>query len=242
MNWEFLITTLGGTSIAITAIAWLSKHLISTMLLKDVEKYKNELKVQSSLAIEGFKSQVQLEAEKKIIEYSSLHAKRGELIAEIYNYLFNLNRSILSVMFEYGRREIREELDNTLHKQTREPWELKQGIDTLDEDEEKAVKSLSHLCSEFYKFYGSNKIYLSPDMCALIDKFSNLASYTAFNYQNVSIKDKDGELMVNPKVKEAWNQAVDTIPIILEELEKEFRSLLGVSIGLAPTNYSARTC
>jgi hypothetical protein len=164
---------------------------------------------------------------------ASLHAKRAELIAEIYKRVFNLNRSIQMVMFEYGRREIREELHRKYEQPKKGPWELLPGIDTLEESEEKRVKELSDLSRQFYEFYGTNKIYLSPQVCDLIDRFSTLTAYMAMNYQNVSIKDKSGELMVNPQVKEVWDKAIETIPILLDALEKEFRALLGVNPKLA---------
>jgi len=49
------------------------------------------------------------------------------------------------------------------------------------------------------------------------------------NYHNVAIKDKDGNLWVNPEVKRVWDGAVATIPGLLTLLEREFRDLLGVT-------------
>jgi hypothetical protein len=79
IDWQVLLTTLGGTSVLITALAWLSKTIISSIFTKDLEKFKAELKESGDLAIEKFRSKIQLEAQKRIIEYSSLHERRAEL-------------------------------------------------------------------------------------------------------------------------------------------------------------------
>ena len=42
-----VIKFLGGTAIAISAVAWLIKSLTSHFLVKDIEAYKNKLKYES---------------------------------------------------------------------------------------------------------------------------------------------------------------------------------------------------
>lgn len=240
MNWQALITTLGGTGILVAALAWLSRSLISSLLTKDFEKYKAELKSKSELAIEEFKSSMQLESQKRIIEYTSLHGKRAEVIADLYSRLFQLQGWIQRLLFEYQHREIREDLDKKYYQKNREEWKLVEGIHTLSAEEEQKVKELSSHMSELYEFYGKYKIYFSSNTCDLIDRFSTLASYLATNYQNVALKDNDGNLYVNPDVKVVWDRAIETIPTLLVELEKEFRSILGVDENQSLTSGSTR--
>lgn len=228
IDWQALLTTLGETTVLVAALAWLSKTIISSALSKDLEKFKADLKSNGDLAIEKFKSEIQLESQKRIIEYSSLHGRRAELIADLYGRLFSLYNSVQRVLFEYERRKIREDVDKTSPFAKREPWEMVPGIHLLNETEAKRVKDLSDLASDFHEFYGQHKIYFTPEVCNLIDRFSALASYMAMNYENVALKDENGNLYVNPKVKEVWDKAIEAIPLLLWTLENEFRSILGV--------------
>jgi len=228
IDWQTIITTLGGTSILVAALAWLTKSIISSTLSKDLEKFKASLKSKGDLAIEQFKSEIQLESQKKIIEYSALHEKRAELIAELYSRLFHINNSIQKVLIKFRHREIRVDVDKKSPLGKRKPWEMIPGLEILNEDEEATIKHLSNFISDFHEFYGKYKIYFNPDVCDLIERFSVLASYMAINYENVALKDENGNLCVNPKVKEVWDKAIKVIPVMLSTLEGEFRSILGI--------------
>lgn len=240
IDWKVLLTTLGGTSVLIVALAWLSKTIISSMFTKDLERFKAELKGSGYFAIEKFRSEIQLEAQKRIIEYSSLHERRAELIADLYSRLYQLYNSIQRVLFEYEHRQIREHVDRIDPSSAkRESWEMVPGIHFLNADEEKQVKELSSKTKDFYEFYGKYKIYFTPQVCGLIERFSTLAYYMAVNYQNVALKDRDGNLYVNPEIKEVWDKAIEAIPLLLSNLEGELRTILGVSSSKALTSRSS---
>jgi hypothetical protein len=53
----------------------------------------------------------------------------------------------------------------------------------------------------------------------------------AMMYQNVAIKDEEGNLLVDPIVAEFWEKAGNRIPQLQASLEAEFRVLLGVQIS-----------
>jgi hypothetical protein len=231
IDWQALLKTLGETGLIVAGLAWLSKQIILSVFTKDLEKFKADLKSKGDLAIEKFKTEIQLEAQKRMVEYSSLHERRAGLIADLYSRLYQLYNSIQKVLFEYERRQIREDVnrkDPSFSK--RQPWEKIPGIHFLDSDEQKQLKELSTLVSEFHNFYSTHKIYFTPQVCNLIDRFAGLAAYLKMNYENVALKDKDGNLYVNPEVKEVWDKAVEAIPLLLLNLEGEFRTILGVSV------------
>jgi len=223
MDWESIIKTVGGMGAIVIATAWLAKKIIISLLEKDLAQYKINLESQSSLAIKRF----ELEAEKKIIEYTSLHAKRASLVTEMYAKLYDLHNAITKLLCEYQDREIREDVDKKRHPKW-EPGKMVYGVHTLNEDEEKALKELSSLTSDFYVFYGRNKIYFAETICNLVDRFTTLASYMSFNYHNVALKDEHGELYVNPEIKRVWDKAIEVMPELLSLMEQEFRKLLGV--------------
>ena len=230
IDWQALLRSLGETGLIVAGLAWLSKQIISSVFTKDLERFKAELKSNGDLAIEKFKSEIQLEAQKRIIEYSSLHERRAELIADLYSRLYQLYNSIQKVLFEYEHRQIREDVDQKDPSfSKRHPWEMIPGIHFLDANEEKQLKELSTLISEFYNFYSSHKVYFTPQVCNLIDRFAGLAAYLKMNYENIALKDKDGKLYVNPEIKEVWDKAIEAIPLLLSNLEREFRTILGVS-------------
>jgi len=223
MNWEAIIKTIVSTGFIISAIAWLVRTIIKFLLEKDLVQFKSNLESQSSLSIKRF----ELEAEKKLIEYTSLHSKRASLVAEMYAKIYDLQGAITKLLYEYQYREIRENVNKKRHHK-RDPGKIVFGVHTLTEDEEKVLKELSCSTSDFYIFYGRNKIYFSKTICNLIDRFATLASYMSFNYQNVALKDEHGELYVNPEIKKVWDKAIEVIPELLSLMEQDFRKLLGV--------------
>lgn len=224
MDWESIIKTVGGAGIIVTAMAWLAKKIVISLLEKDLVQFKINLESQSSLVIKKF----ELEAEKKIIEYTSLHTKRASLVAEMYAKLYDFYGAITKLLYEYQDREIRELVDREYYQSKRDLGKIVPGLHTLNEDEEKVLKELSSLTSEFHMFYGKNKIYFPDTICNLVDRFSTLASYMVFNYQNVALKDEQGNLYVNPMIKKVWDKAIEVIPEVLSLMEQEFRKLLGV--------------
>ncbi len=228
MDWQYLLKTLGGTSIVIAAIAWLSRKLIQYYLAKDLENYKSNLKAQNQIAIEQLRAALQVEAQRRSVEFESLHEKRVATIADLYAHLFDMQSLIQRLYFEYQGREIKEDIDRKLFRKNRKEWELEPGIDTLSESEEETVRRLSEETTKFYEFYKKNRIYFSLNVCGYLDRFATLAAYLSSSYHNVALKDKDGNLMVNPKVKEVWDKALENIPQLLNILESEFRNILGV--------------
>ena len=94
----------------------------------------------------------------------------------------------------------------------REPYVMRPGFEVLSEAETQDVDRLRRDAHEFYQFYGRHRIYFNAGVCDLLDRFGRLSFFIPSNYHNVVYKDKDGKLYVSPKVKEAWDGAVATIP------------------------------
>jgi hypothetical protein len=228
MLWEDILRTLGGMAILVSALAWLSRSLLTSLLSKDIERFKSDLQVSSQKSVEAFKSSLQLEAQRHAVEYSALHSKRAELIAELYSQIVGLNRGIMGLSRELGAREYRAEEYAKTSAAKPEPWILRPGIHTLSETEEAKATALHQASREFLQFYSGRKIYFSQEVCEMIDSFVTLAGYMGVMYQNVALKDDDGQLFVNPMVLQVWENAGEKIPHLQASLEKEFRALLGV--------------
>jgi len=142
-----------------------------------------------------------------------------------------LHKGILSLSMELGRREARIEKHKNTRSYTADDWQIQVGIHTLSSSEEEKAKALQNASREFFDFYTEKKIYFSREVCDLIDSFAALAGYMAMMYQNVAIKDEEGNLLVDPIVAEFWEKAGNRIPQLQASLEAEFRVLLGVQIS-----------
>lgn len=231
--WQDLLTTLGGTAILVAALAWLSKSLLSSLLSKDIEKFKSDLQAASQKSIESFKADLQIEAQRRAVEFSTLHAKRADLVAAIYSRIVTIWSGVMSLSRELGAREHRAEVYAKSDRASTEPWHIEPGIHTLSESEEAKAKALHQAYLDFMLFYRERKIYLSAEICSAIESYVSLAGYAGVMYQNIAIRDDDNQPYVNPLVLGAWEKAGEQIPHLQALLEHEFRALLGVTGGKA---------
>jgi hypothetical protein len=160
--------------------------------------------------------------------FGSLHARRGEVIAELYGKLDDLDRAIHKLLSQHWVREIRVDVDRQ-HGLAREPSAMRPGYELLSASEQKDVDSLRDVTRDFYQFCGRNRIYFTPDVGALLDQVGELSFFFVSNYHNIAYMDKEGKPYVDPEVKRVWDGAVATIPKLKDLLDREFRSLLGVT-------------
>jgi len=227
MDCNFVINTLGGAAILVCAVAWLARSLVSQYLNKDIALFKADIPAKSDKEIESLKAALKLEIDKASFQFNTLHIKRAEVMARLYEMLFDLYGNTQGLLHEFERRQIREDLDRKCEAHRRESWELVSGIHSLTEEEKIKIDEVALSVRNLFSFYKAHKIYFPAEVCVEIDRFLTLASYTATSYQNVAIKDSTGELIVNPQVKEVWEGAYRTIPGVLNNIESRFRNLLG---------------
>lgn len=230
MIWEEILKTLGSSVILVGALAWLAKSLLTTLLSKDLEVFKSDLQVSSQQGIESFKSSLQIETQRRSIEFSALHTKRAEFIAELYAKLQSLQMEASGLTRAIGSREgqIKKQIKETFKEREPVKSELRTQTHQLSSNEKELVKVLQLSTEEFRSFYLEKKIYFSPEICELIEKLSGSAGYRAAMYEFVAIKDVADTTTLSPTIKEFWGKCGDRIPKILQLLEKEFRLLLGV--------------
>ncbi|MEZ5528658.1 MAG: hypothetical protein R3E57_01745 [Porticoccaceae bacterium] len=85
--WLDLIKLLGGASILLAATAWLIKSIVSVLLSKNVENYKNELRITSASTIEKARADL-----KEQLESNLDHLSRKR---DVYVRLINSMRALL---------------------------------------------------------------------------------------------------------------------------------------------------
>ena len=70
--WQSLLVAVGGNAALLLVLAFLGRSLMSTILTKDLEKFKADL---------------QVAAVERQVRFSKLHEKRAEVLAELYKLL-----------------------------------------------------------------------------------------------------------------------------------------------------------
>lgn len=167
----------------------------------ELEKLKAQLKAQGDVAIEKFKSELSVAAAQRNVEFSHLHLKRAEVIAQVHAEM----RDALDTMTDYTKAF--------------EPV----GGTSREERGQKAVEATNR----FIRTFRANEIYL-PDAAA--DKVRGLADELKFAFFQFLYGVDLGRDLGTEKTKTwfAIQKKVEQLsgPAI-SELQKDFRLLLG---------------
>ena len=144
----------------------------------------------------------------EVARSSRLHEERGVVLRDIYANLVEL-------------------IDKTHSFVHVAEWS---GEPTKDEKRKLVAEALI----KFRDHFNKNKIYLSPNLCERIQKFSDNFIGPASKYAlylTWKKDDSDGELA--KEFHQSWFSAFDKmekeVPAALEALENEFRQILGTS-------------
>jgi hypothetical protein len=99
------------TSVALAAVAWLARSIVTHWLSKDVEAYKTRLKADSDVALERVRSELQIIAARRSVEYSRIHEKRLEIISALAGKInaFHERVSAYVAVFEWAGGPSKEE-------------------------------------------------------------------------------------------------------------------------------------
>lgn len=213
MDLSTFATALSTMGLGIAAAAWLIRKLIGQFLDKDLEAFKAAIRRDGERELESLRSNLQLEAQKRIIEFGSLHAKRAELVAELYGKLSHLRNCINILPHELSLRGYKEEYGQL------EPFQLSPS-------EAISVDKLSLAWRDFVELYEVKKIYLSVEAIGQLDTFLKISGFISGNYHNVAFKDANGAALVDASVRQTWDESFKVLPTILSRLEQEFRSLI----------------
>jgi len=120
----------GGLAVIVAGIAWLARKLIAQGLAKEMEVFKAQLRV---------------EAERKQTTFAHLHARRAEVIAEVYAGMDRTYKAAHSLAkpFESGAED---------------PKPVK-------------LDALAAIGNELRTHFDENRIYFSADLCEGFDRF-----------------------------------------------------------------------
>jgi len=120
-----LVTILGGTAIAVAALAWLAKSLVTHFLSKDIEKHKNDLAAQSALELDKLRAEFTRQALEHEVRFRRVDEKVAEHLAEIYQRLFRLYESVSSLVkiLEWSNEPSKEDKLNATAEANRAFWD-----------------------------------------------------------------------------------------------------------------------
>lgn len=208
MDWKIFLQTIIYLLVGTGILTYIIKRYISFIFDKDLDKFRSQL----NLEVESYKATLQLENEKNRIKFLKLHEKRGIVIEEFYQKLISMESSMRSFI-------------------TPMQW-----VGEKSKDEKKKMASVDY--SKFIDYYTKNKIFFQKPICKIIDEidqevkkaFTDFTLYPSYPTEKAppsifNARDQKKRIELWQK---AWDNISQKIPVLKEQLEDEFRIILGV--------------
>jgi hypothetical protein len=204
-----LLTTTTVTVAVTSMLIWISRAWISERLKNAIkaeydqklETHKAQLKAQSDVEIERLRSQLNMAAAEHQVRFSGLHEKRAEVIGQTYSLL----QSLYDALGNYVNII---ELEGTPNRH----------------DRRKVAVESSKAFSEYYL---NRRIFLPKATAGKL----NLINRTLVNTFNEFFMTIDSPIFEGEGKTEKWmeiyKRVKGEIRVALDELEDEFRRLLG---------------
>ena len=195
-------------------LKYLGVSAVPQVLLLIVIGFWGKKLVESFFAkgIEIKKIELQNELDKNKILFSNLHSKRTEIIETIYYKLTELNASMV-------------DLTRRIHP----------IIENGEKEEEERILRANKALFDFRDFFLPHKIYFEKELAQKIENVHKMYWDKGWDFNYMNSRMRSGEML-----RETWREfyeqskkiteSIDVdIPPILEELEEDFRELLGVN-------------
>ncbi|MBS1984314.1 MAG: hypothetical protein JST16_09080 [Bdellovibrionales bacterium] len=202
--WQQVLITLGGQAMLLSALAYLIKALLSHRLAKDVETFKAQLQSDANVTVERLKNSLQIAATEHQVRFSKLQEKRALVVAELY---------ALFVTAYWAA--------HTYHQWAQFPGGL---------TEEEQAQEAWHALHVAFRFFESNRIYLSETLAAELDNFFKRAKSLTISAQYLSaVPDKTAhttKLAVEAR-REGLEAFQSEFPDMRKRLDHEFKKLIG---------------
>ncbi len=200
MNWTTVLSLIGGSAAFFAAAAWLVRSLVQHLLSKDVERFKADLQAQHQIALEHSKAEFQRLLKEHEIRFSHLHAKRGEIVAALYQHIVETNDAAEECLDAFKETPDKRRLD--------------------------LAKKAAQRGDDLAEFIIRNKIYFSERLAAHLEELYTCLIDMAISYETHCEALQKGE---NTAAYEGMLSEVEVdTRSALRDCEKEFRSLLGV--------------
>ncbi len=220
----YVLATSGTTAILLTVAGYLGRSQLKHWFSKDLERERNELatrlertrtelagelegaKAKLAAQLEGVKADLQKVNSEHAVRFTSLHAKRAEVVAELYALLVEglwAAEDFLAVL-EYAGEPPKSE-------------KMKTALDAL-------VRA--------YRYFDKHRVFLPENVCDSIEKLSKDTRQLMIKF-GVHLR-SDESTMPDHAIRnklEAWTKGYESItteiPKARRLLERELRILLG---------------
>jgi hypothetical protein len=199
------------TSAALTTVlvflarSWIGERLASAIRHEydlKMERFRAQLQSETQSEVEKLKAQLQITTATHQIQFTSLHARTAEAVAEVYARIVRVKNAASKY--------------------------VKVMESSNDSSKEERRKILAGALGEFHDYYGTHRLYLTEESTKIIDQFDRTVFGAAQEFMWCVEKPlAQGE----PHDLGVWNKShqaiVETVPTLLSNLEGEFRRLLG---------------
>ena len=212
MDWTEILKDVGIVGVISGLITWLIKQLGESYLTKNAKIHQQKLnnqteqfKLELNQTFEKYKSEIEFLSQKA----NKLHDKRIERIENIY--------TLLTDFFE--------------DMQVLASWKIVAGMskEEIETQSFENVKKAEKTGNEFLNYYSRNKLYFNSETCDLIDEIITLLKESHANFSFKYIFGTMSAEFEIEQIKEATEKIRKKVPKLKEELEENFRNIIGVN-------------
>lgn len=176
-------TILGGTAIAVAALAWLLKSLLVHFLSKDIEMHKATLTAQNALEIERLRGELTKQALEHEVRFRRVDEKVAEHLDQIYRHLFRLYESVCSYV-----RDLE--------------W-------SSEPPKEEKLKAASEANRAFWDYFLLNRVYVPPSLFQRVRQLADKLTKISNEFTRGLRREKRG--IVRDDDEDHWSEALKAI-------------------------------
>jgi hypothetical protein len=211
---EIITATLASTAIILAVLGFLGRSIIKRWIDKDLANYKAELELSNAKDLERLRADLQITAFEYQTRFASLHQERAKVLDQLYKLLSEVERNlILATRYTH------------LNAEDDRPWKEKKI------QSEKMYKETFEATIQFETYFEKNRHYLNSELC---DRIEKLVIEFVESIQDLEITHVPSSSDIKgpgPAILALWKVEKKVrviIPPIKQEIEEEFRKLLGV--------------
>ncbi len=194
-----VVTILGGSGIAVGAVAWLTKSLISHFLSKDVEGYKVALAAQNALELEKLRAEFARQALEHEVQFRRVDEKVAEHLNGVYQRLHHFYETVHSFA---------------------QPLEWSNAP-----PKEEKFRIASDANKEFWDYFLANRVYIPPRLYSRMHGLANQLGDIARDFQRGLQGERENELYWS----EAWESVNSGATPLFSALVREIQKRLGIT-------------
>jgi hypothetical protein len=200
-----LFTRLGWFFIGAAAITCLLAYLggiaLRHVLATDFEAFKQLLQMEGVMTMERLRAELRRTAEESDGRFSKLQDKQVEVIEELYKRMVSLRNAMTKTTPGSGPADSSGQEDDKAH----------------------AVVAAGE---QLHDYFDQHRIYLDEGLCR---KFQSLQAtfFDAWVKHSFAMAKDQYVRQGKGASLETWKQLNDEVPLLLQDIEQEFRALLG---------------